>query len=184
MPSGLNATLIILCLLELGRSLPSSLSRSDPSCAEHRWAGAAEWIYSDAEHVPLARSHTSAPLLRLPVTKRVPSGLNATLHESLASNVAVQPPLARSHTLMLSLLHVAKHEPSGLNATPVGSGSSLSNLGVGVQVLLARLHIMISPVSQLPVAKRAPSGLNATLAESHHASVSMHAPLAMSHTLV
>ena len=70
--------------------------------------------------MPVRASHTFAVLSQLPVTIRVPSGLNATLDTPVRVPLQVSEARARSrvpHLRRLVVLPVTMRVPSGLNDT-------------------------------------------------------------------
>ena len=78
------------------------------------------WPLRSSTAVARRASHTFAVLSALPVTIRVPSGLNATLFTwpSVAFQFEQNRPRPASHTFaVLSALPVTMRVPSGLNAT-------------------------------------------------------------------
>ena len=82
--------------------------------------------------VPVRASHTLAVRSLLPVTMRVPSGLNVTLytHAVWPFSSRRSVPVRASHTLaVLSQLPVTIRVPSGLNATLASSSRAPSGRG-------------------------------------------------------
>ncbi len=134
-PSGLNATLVTRPVVPLESSRasrpriphlrrPVETAGDDPRAVRAERHAQQHRIdvcpFSSSRGVPVRASHTFAVWSPLPVTMRVPSGLNATLitpaRVPLESSRAV--PVRASHTFAVrSPLPVTIRVPSGLNAT-------------------------------------------------------------------
>ena len=161
-PSGLNATLIHLARVPLqfqqGRARPGvpQLRRPVPTAGDDARAVRAERHASHPARVPLSSSwgvpvlasHTFAVRSPLPVTMRVPSGLNATLATPFvcpfSSNRGV--PVLASHTFAVwSSLPVTMRVPSGLNASrahTAGVPLEREDQGAGLRVPHLRRQVI------------------------------------------
>src|SRR5262249_17904656 len=101
--------------------------------------------------------------VKLPVARRLPSGLNATLGtwETCPMRGASGRPLVASHTRpVVSAAPVTRRLPSGLNAT-LNTGDGCPLRAKSSWPVAASHNFAVA--SQLEVAMRLPSGLNATL---------------------